>query len=362
LRHLESAKGVIMGTTPEGDLAQAAQVLNELIPFEAPWTAAWQQDYYALAGVPQPHLTTRGILESHASAMAFAILESSAPRRTRSIMQNYIQTNRKALYRSLEDLIEDAAVPEPLDLAAILRLASFALGGSLLNIPGIPPPPDYLSSALPYVRYKRVLDKLPEIDDAAGHLQRSLNQPEKVEFASRMAGSMGSLALGGGLKSDGDLRKDWSVFGPNLIRSIAQWGYEAKVGLPDSHAGRLEGGAVDEIVRVGSRFIQGVMLAPLDIALFEPTNERLATLCKICDYPTIEYPEHREIFFAVPSYDAEDIGNYENLRYHCAGGTNALLRSNDWCLDEPDVGQRRWTDPRLLLGASDVRLDQVAPS
>jgi hypothetical protein len=360
LRVLESTKRVLLGEEIEGRVHEAPRVLEALIPLRATWSGVWQQDDYQVFGAPKPHLTTRAILESHASAMAFAILEREAPRRLRRALQDYVRTNRIGLYRSLEDIVEDAAHPEPLDLDAVLRLATFALDGATFQIPGIPPAPDYLSSALPYARYRRVLDTLPDVDASAERLGHALNAAERVEFAARMTGASGGLAVIGQLQSDEQIRADWAVFGPRLMHSIAAWGEQTGEGPPDTHCGRLERAVINEIVRTIQRYVLGVIEAPQDAALFTPTADRLARLCEICDHPTIIYPDGREIFFAVPSSAVEAQGNYETLRFHCAGTTDAILRETAFRPgDDPQT--RDFTDPRLLLEAGEVALAQVAP-
>ncbi|MEU1480895.1 hypothetical protein [Streptomyces sp. NPDC005760] len=76
-------------------------------------------------------------MESHASAFAVEL--------------------RTGVYAALEELTNTArlsleSLPH-LGTQCLLQLADLAIGEQIADVPGLPPPADYIESMLPYVRY-----------------------------------------------------------------------------------------------------------------------------------------------------------------------------------------------------------------
>lgn len=67
-----------------------------------------------------------------------------------------------------------------------LTLADWALSGEIADMTGFIPPPDYIDSALPYIRYSTTLRDIHRLGDAMPAVESGADAPDMERHASRL--------------------------------------------------------------------------------------------------------------------------------------------------------------------------------
>jgi len=300
IRALELVKRLLFGLSIGGHLPDAyrgfertKELVHAFTPLRLRYFGVWEglADFYDESGVFKLEKTTRAILESHASAYAFALLREAAPAAIQPEIGAFIAINRRGLYATVEQMSQSAVQGEGIDLHAVLRLGDYAMDGALFDIPTVPPPGDYVASMLPYARYRLVLEDLPRVNAATKRLGANFSLADAVETVVTMRS--------GGLHADPDMLDDATMRQGRLIQlkgeivDLEAWLEREEEENP------LEAYGLSvrrEIARTCATMLRGSLPFHINSAKFAPNLDRLEELCMVCDLPLIEYPDGFELF------------------------------------------------------------------
>ncbi len=250
-------------------------------------------ELYTASGQVKLQISTRAIVESHASAFAFEVIRRNAPAKLNDAIESYIKKNRRGLYSTIEKIADSIGLPMTMDLDAVLRLGDYALDGKIVDVPTIPPPSDYIESAFPYQRYEHVMGRLESINDTAkkaGH--RDLGIHKLVEIAIHLYGDDRGMGMQLGVDAAMALEGRSIQLATESDKQYS-WLENAENDNPLSPAETL---VRREIVTASQQFMQANLSFAPDARRFDPTMAGLATICRLADLPSIEYPEYAEIF------------------------------------------------------------------
>lgn len=340
LRALEIMKQLLLGQRINGDVNNAMSrtkaILEQTTPLWLGDLEPWDlRSYYDANGLPKQFHSTREIFESHASAFAFQLLKRVSPRKMHASFREYIEKHRIGLYKSLEEIAKACEQPVHLDLDSILRLSDFALNGKFINIICIPPPHQYIDNELPYARYNAAINKLEQTREVARIVMNKTGLGIKfstIELIETVIGVMGDIRTPiTGLEITPEFEKGRQGCMNDQIKAALAWSIERY---------KLPGITSPEILTIGEitssviRFLNGIKSIPVDGKLFDPTPERLTTLCRICNYPVILYRDALEIFLCEPERDAQQIAAYGASRFRVAVCTHTLLTGDSSLLDQ----------------------------
>jgi hypothetical protein len=308
LHTLEDFRRVLFGLPLEdggsvGRFADALYRVKELVHEHTPITLqhfstfGGLEEFYDPNGSVKVRKTTRAIVESHASAFAFETLRRLSPDNLDDDIGAFIKQNRRGLYRTVEDLAESVDLPVTLNLQGVLRLGDFALDGKLVDLPTIPPPEDYVESALPYSRYRGAMHRFEGLGEAAkrvGHGRLEMDQ--LIEAFIHMAGDDRGVGAQLGL-DHADALNGRAIQLQKERAGLTHWLEHAQAAKPLSDFDTF---IRREIAWSSQRFLQGNLSLAPDARRFDPTFNGLVTLCQLADLPTVVYPDALEIFRCEP--------------------------------------------------------------
>jgi len=360
LQALENMKQLLFGgflrSDPHHAMLRTKAILEATTPLKFGNFSVWNLDkYYDPAGRPKPFRSTRAILESHASAYAFRLLERAAPAEMQRLIRDCIKTTRVGLYNSIEEIAKVCG--EQPDLDVILRLGDYALDGKLIDMVGIAPPDDYIDNVLPYTRYVVAFNRLKEMREVGRKYgYKELSMIQFVEAVIDVSGDLRPSLLGPEMTPE--MEKGRQVCMDDQIKAVFAWLLERKQapGLKPS-----EILTITEIANSVIHYLNGVKATPVDGKKFDATPERLAILCRVCDYPIVLYGPALEVFLCWPDWNAQQICTYGALCYQSAVYTQTLV-----CGDCKSL--KRKSDSLAKIGLPDftafvepfgVSLDQI---
>lgn len=203
------------------------------------------------------------------------------------------------------------------------------MGEQIADIPGLPPPVDYIDSMLCYSRYVVALRDIEESAEAIrlmverdpeklGHL----TDAERIEVIVRNAATI--RGQGSGLFGLPELPRG-PIMNSN-IETTARW-REEQVGQLDSDGETrlLEQVVVNALTYSAITFFQTQGQLTTHSAVFEPTVERFTLLTRVCDWPVIEYDDGLEVFFCDPHPDPQPVVGHQLTAFELARTTRRLL-------------------------------------
>ncbi|MFF9042278.1 hypothetical protein ACF090_43250 [Streptomyces sp. NPDC014892] len=319
-------------------LDTAREALTHFSPLSFGTFQAWnpQDVVYRQDGTPITNRTTREVMESHASAFAVELLRSRSAAVAGPWFDEHTRRKRIGMYAALEELTNTArlsleSLPH-LGTRCLLQLADLAIGEQFANIPGLPPPADYVESMLPYVRYGTALKDVARSADALALLERQ--SPEEhagLDDALRLSVIMSEALTIRGQASP--------VFGipvmsrrPVMLLNAAaarQWGVaEVSALQTDGDVGLVEEALVGATAHAAIRFfmVQGEMQT--DAVLFEPTVERFLLLTRLCDWPVVEYDDGLEVFLCDAMDDPGPVVIGQATVFEVSKAIHALLKQS----------------------------------
>jgi hypothetical protein len=305
IRAVEATQRYLLGqplSAPLNDLPDALAVtrvaLSEAAPLSFGTFGTFGSDrlYYS-DGRPVRRASTQNILESHASTFAIELLRGCSDERAAPWLNRYVADYHQGVYLTLQELAAEAH--GEIDTHALLRLADWALSCPLTHIYGVPPPPDYLESAVPYARYALAFKRFPSLTETFTRL--GVENPSTGDLVEAV------------IAAYGDIRPGFVDVPPDRSREIAVelngvegWRVDRLARFQGDDIltsfGKLVTAAIIENVQ---RYLLGLSEIPRDGMSFQPTPERLARMCALSDFPVISYPDGLEVFLCEPTEDPE---------------------------------------------------------
>jgi hypothetical protein len=266
-----------------------------------------------------------GIFESHATAFAYRLLQREVSAKTRNLLDNYITKWR--VYKSIEKVAEEIGriYEKPIhpDFESMLHLGDFALDGKFIDLPGIVPPVDYITTELPYVRYRRVMERMGSVltNRIIQEKRGLVSMVDAIEVAIAQLGDVRPHVYGHLREQKEGLRglmqaKQYEVYNWVDKRSSEM----APISdLPGCQ--RL----IEEIAASVVRFLKGVELTGPDGKMFDPTPAQIEALCEICRPTVLLYGTTLEVHGSDkrPANKAETLTALE--RFHHEVYVNTLL-------------------------------------
>jgi hypothetical protein len=317
-------------------ISKAALIQSSPLSFGTFQSWSAENVIYRLDGSPIHSRTTRGIMESHASAYAIELLRSCS-QRPANWFDEYIRTNRVGLYSALEELAQAGGVSFPLmSIRHLLYLADVSINIQMADIVGFPPPPDYLDEMLPYKRYALALQDVI----TASHEWEFIIEDErdKHDDAKRL-----NFAIDYAITIRGQASPFYGLE-PLSRRSAmernihATWQWEAQeLGLLDSSGdiGTLEAMLIGALTYSSIRFFKINAEMSTDSTLFEPTLSRFVFLARFCDWPVIEYGDNVEVFLCDPMSDPRSVVTSQITIYELTRMARRLLVESCRMFDGP---------------------------
>ncbi|MFD0688655.1 hypothetical protein [Actinomadura fibrosa] len=372
LRAIETLQRFLLGIPlgcPAETIAEAVDIsreaLTESTPLRFGTFRSWplSEGVYRANGTPIMHRSTRGIMESRASAYTAELLRACSPG-SGPLIDEHIRRNRVGLYRALEELASAADVPVPGLLPRhILDLADVALGVQVADIPGLPPPNDYVESMLPYARYALALkdvhgfaEAFELIADRTPEDVEGLSDQRRLDLIVRSAvqqrGQASHLLNLPVMSRRGIMEQN--------IRAVWAWAERLRPGIDSEGNVRvIEEMTVDAMVYTGVRFFRIYAETDTDTVLFRPAVDTFVFLARFCDWPVVEYPNGElEVFLCDPMDDPQPVVRQSITMYEVTRLLRRLLveacgdlRSREWRLT-------LWQEP--LIDVFGVRSEQFA--
>ncbi|MFF5367893.1 hypothetical protein [Streptomyces sp. NPDC013187] len=345
----------------------ARQALIRLSPLSFGNFESWSPENvtYRPDGRPIMERTTRGIMESHASAYAIELLRSCSATAAAPWLDDYSRRNRVNLYKALDELTQAARLslrqlPE-LDTRCLLQLADLAIGEQFADIPGLPPPSDYIESMLPYSRYETALKDVALSADALAMMEEQ--GPETyadMDDALRLRVIMrNALTIRG--QASALLGTPVMSRRPVMLGNAAaarKWGErEASDLLTDGDLRFLEQSLVGGLTHTAVRFFLIQAETKTDTVLFEPTVERFTLLTRMCDWPVVEYADGLEVFLCDAMADPRPVVVGQITVFEVVRAVRMLLRQACTRLD--DDAWRLSVFQRPLTEVAGARIDQL---
>jgi hypothetical protein len=305
IRAIESTQRYLLGQAlghPLDLLPDALHIARAALADASPLTFGTfgtfgSQGLYDESGRPEKLSSTLNILESHASTFAVELLRGVSPKRAQRWLDEYVTANHVDVYRTIQELA--TAASSDADTYSLLRLSDWALACPLTHVYGVPPPPDYLESAVPYSRFFHGLRQLPARAEAFHRL--GVSAPTTRQVVEAVISAYGDIRPAF-VNVPPDRRKEIDV----ALRDVDEWQRRqlSTCNGPDilTSFTRLITIAIAQTVQ---RYLAGLREIPRDAMMFEPTQERLARMCAICDFPVIVYPDGFEVFLCEPNDDPE---------------------------------------------------------
>jgi hypothetical protein len=346
-----------------GSVDDSREALIRSSPLSLGTFRSWDAEEvaYRADGTPIHNRTTRAILESHASAFAVELIRSFSDGASRWL-DEHVSGNRVGLYRALEELaaVADSAVPA-LGPRHILDLADISISVQLAEIYGFPPPPDYLDSMLPYVRYSTALSDVSEMARAFELIVK--HEPEKA--ASVSDAQRVDLIVEGAARLRGQASLVFNLSRvskrPAMERNIAatwQWDGEEHGRLDSTGEVRvLESLLIDQLSYSSIRFFKIHAEMDTGSTIFEPTVERFVMLARACDWPVIEYDDGPVVFFCDPMQDPGPVARGQIALFELTRAVRALLTQPCAAFEDPYWRLTLWDAP--LIDLFGVRRDQL---
>lgn len=338
----------------EADICKRA--LTESSPLSFGDFSSWptEHDIYRADGSPILNRSTRGILESHASAYAVELLRSCSPRQATRWLDEHVQRKRIGLYKALEELTGAADISLPLlGIRHLLQLADLAINVPVADIYGFAPPPDYIESMLPYTRYTLALG---DVADAADAMKLMMRQ-EPGKYAGLDAATRIRLVVETALRIRGQASLIWALAPtsrrPAMESNIAaawQWDTYARSLLDSVGDVRfLEEMLISALSYSSIRFFKINAEMSTASVLFEPTVDRFINLVRFCDWPVVDYDGHVQVFFCDPTPDPRPILDAQVAIYELLGIVRRLLTEHCRAFDGPSWSLSRSQEPLMRL-------------
>ena len=355
IRSIESTQRYLLGQAlghPTSAIYDALRVARGALDDASPlhfgtFGTFGSEGLYDASGRPEKLTSTQNILESHASTFAVELLRGLSRKRARGWLDEYVAANHVDVYRTLQELA--AVARSDADNYSLLRLSDWALACPLTHVYGVPPPPDYLESAVPYARFSLGLQRFPSVTKA---IQRhGVPDPTATQLVEAVIAAYGDIRPGF-VDVPPDRRGEIDV----ALNEVDEWQQRQLSTLTDpdilTSFTRLITIATAQAVQ---RYLAGLREIPRDGMMFEPTHERLVRMCAICDCPVIVYPDGLEVFLCEPNDDPD-----LELRFRTTiFGITAAARA----LHAPAAAQPEHLpfDLTTLLEWTEVAPNQVSP-
>lgn len=275
--------------------------------------------------------TTRGIMESHASAYAIELLRSCSRGANAAWFAEHTKFNRIGLYTALEELTHAAGVTGPmLGIRHILSLADVAIRTQFVEISGLPPAADFIDSMLCYSRYDLALR---DVEYGASVL-RKMAQEEPARWANLDEAAILDFAVHHAATVRGHASALFKLpeipqapIMRNNIAAILQWRLEQIDRLDsDGETRMLEQNVIEALAYYPIMFFRVQAQMTTHSAIFEPTVERFVLLTRTCDCPVIEYDDALEAFLCNPYFDPQGVARQQITTFELAKATRRAHR------------------------------------
>jgi hypothetical protein len=253
-------------------------------------------------------------------------------------------------------------VPLPaLEPRHILALADVALSVQLSDIPGLPPPPDFVDSMLPYVRYATALmdvhnsaEALALIANREPQRLAGLTAADRLDLVVRYATTVrGQASPQFGLESVS--RRGVME---NNVAGVWQWAAgQRPQSPPKSPVGIIEQMVLDAVAYTSIRFFKIYAETNTDTVLFTPDVDRFVFLARYCDWPVVEYPDGLEVFLCDPMDDPQPVVGQAITVYEVTNLLRRLLVEACPDVRGPDWRLTLWQQPLAdLFGVAPAQL------